>query len=77
MFNHFLTNAREKVNEINNYVKSNAEICMDFMMRLNVTNNSEMRTSPGIAYQQLLALGDKMDLSSQEIDSYIFAEENY
>ena len=79
MLNHFLHTARIAVNDINNFLKTNAEICMDMMMRLDMQSGAldEVQADSNSSYSRIVAVAEKMDSQWQEMDPRLFLEENY
>ena len=79
MLNHFLHTARIAVNDINNFLKTNAEICMDMMMRLDMQSGAldEVQADSNSSYNRIVAVAEKMDSQWQEMDPRLFLEENY
>jgi len=75
MLNQIIHTAKAAVNDINNYLKTNAEICMDFMHRLNSQVNSFETTEmeQGGVFQRLAAI----DIGMGETENYGCFEENY
>jgi len=79
MLNHFLHTARTAVNDINNFLKTNAEICMDMMMRLDMQSGAldDVQADSNSSYNRIVAVAEKMDSQWQEMDPRLFLEENY
>lgn len=76
MLHQFLHTAKTAVNDINNFLKSNGEICMDLMMRLDfqagITNEPVSESAPNL--NPVVAFADS---TWQEMDPRFFLEENY
>jgi hypothetical protein len=79
MLNQFLHTARVAVNDINNYLKTNAEICLDFMMRLDMQAGTldAIKADANASYNRIAAVAEKMDVQWQDMDPRFFLEENY
>jgi hypothetical protein len=79
MLNQFLHTARLAVSDINNFLKTNAEICLDFMMRLDkqTVRLDDIKADVNASYNRIVAVAENMDFSSQELDPRFFLEENY
>lgn len=67
------------VNDINNYLKTNTEICMDFKMRMNSQASAidDTQANPNASYNRISAIVKKMEIQWQDLDSYAYLEENY
>ena len=68
-----------QVSDINNFLKTDSEICMDFKFRLNAQAGTikETQASPSASYNRLVAVVKKMDVHWQEMETLSFLEENY
>ena len=79
MLNQILDSAKAAVNDINNYLKSNAEICMDFMFRLNGQASSleSAETDPVASYSRMAAISQKYELGYSDLENFGCLEENY
>jgi hypothetical protein len=79
MLNHFLNTARTAVNDINNYLKTNAEICLDFMIRLENQTGvfDEKKSDVNASYSRIMAIADNADVAWNETDPRFYLEENY
>jgi hypothetical protein len=76
MLHQFLHTAKTAVTDINNFLKSNAEICMDLMMRLDFQAGTMNVAGPETApeFNPAVALAET---GWQEMDPRFFLEENY
>jgi hypothetical protein len=79
MLNQFLNTARTAVNDINNFLKTNAEICVDFMMRLDSQAGAfdAIKADSNASYSRIAAVAEQMDGQWQDMDPRFFLEENY
>ena len=79
MLNQILNTAKAAVNDINNHLKSNAEICMDFMLRLNGQANSleTAETDPVASYSLMATISKKYELGYSDLENFGCLEENY
>jgi hypothetical protein len=75
MLDQILTTARTAVSDINNFLKTNAEICMDLMKRIDPqAAKSTDNESDFSNLNQLIAL---FDPGLKDYDPRFFMEENY
>ncbi|HYC39990.1 MAG TPA: hypothetical protein VEB63_05820 [Chitinophagaceae bacterium] len=79
MLNHFLHSARTAVHDINNYLKSNAEICMDFMIRINgqAAALETVEIDPVTSHNRMAAVSRKYELGYGDLENFGCFEENY
>jgi hypothetical protein len=79
MLNQILHSAKAAVNDINNYLKSNADICKDFMLRLNGQASSfeTGETDPVASFSRMATISTKYELGYSDLENFGCLEENY
>ena len=77
MFNQFLSTAKAAVSDINNYLKTNAEICMDFMLRLNGQASSVENVEVDFSLNPVATVSKKYELGFTDQENFGCLEENY
>ena len=79
MLNQIFNSAKAAVTDINNHLKSNAEICMDFMLRLNGQASSleTAEPDPVASYSRMATISNKYELGYTDLENFGCLEENY